>query len=150
MKCCYGVMAVCLFVSLDSSLLLNESVAPEKCVTTEQQMSGRWCMMGYSSWALQPMHKIWMTKYEHSLSARQACSIYTQQHILRPNNQLQFIKLQNLLQHVKAQVWKIHTQVISERILSCKSPFRQSETNLFKMEQHISLYLIYLPRWCCN
>lgn len=46
-------------------------------------MSGRCCMIGHRFWALQSMHKIWVTKYEHSLSTCQGsrCA-YMPQHVL--------------------------------------------------------------------
>lgn len=66
-----------LFCHLSVGAFDNKSVIysiehSRKCVTTQQQMSGRCCIMARSFWAEQLMHKIWMTKYEYCLSTRQA------------------------------------------------------------------------------
>lgn len=60
------------FVHLIIKSVIYSIEDSRKCVTTQQQMSGRCCIMARSFWAEQPMHKIWMTKYEYCLSTRQA------------------------------------------------------------------------------
>lgn len=66
-----AALSICLFVHLILKSVIYSIEHSRKCVTTQQQMSGRCYIMARSFGAEQPMHKIWMTKYEWCLSTRQ-------------------------------------------------------------------------------